>query len=275
MYPHMSSHSSSLQIEIAHLTLRYRRASNPVIEGLNLTFPAEQWTSLLGKSGCGKTTLLRHLASLTDQELISSGQIQLTKSINTTTQTQTQTQTQNETSMNSSLKGKIAYMAQQDLLLPWLSIIDNLCLSEKFDQQRPVDRGQALHLLHEIGLYQQRNARPETLSGGMRQRVALARTLMQEKPIVLMDEPFSALDAVTRHQLQNLAHQLLKGKTVILITHDPFEALRLGDSIYVLNGEPAKAEAIAVPPIPTPRRLDQLDGHAIEQIMQLLGSHDD
>ncbi|MCV5663107.1 ATP-binding cassette domain-containing protein, partial [Escherichia coli] len=76
------------------------------------------------------------------------------------------------------------------------------------------------------------------LSGGMRQRVALARTLMQDKPLVLMDEPFSALDAVTRHKLQTLSAELLKDKTVVLITHDPQEAVRLAHQLYVLQGTP-------------------------------------
>ena len=80
---------------------------------------------------------------------------------------------------------------------------------------------------------------PATLSGGMRQRVALARTLMEDRPIVLMDEPFSALDAITRHRLQDLAAELLVGRTVLLVTHNPLEALRLGHRIYVLSGRPA------------------------------------
>ena len=80
-----------------------------------------------------------------------------------------------------------------------------------------------------------------TLSGGMRQRAALARTLMEDRPIVLMDEPFSALDAITRHRLQDLAAELLAGRTVLLVTHNPLEALRLGHRIYVLSGQPGRA----------------------------------
>ena len=97
---------------------------------------------------------------------------------------------------------------------------------------------------------------PDQLSGGMRQRVALARTLMQDKPVVLMDEPFSALDAVTRHKLQSLACELLRDKTVVLITHDPQEAVRLADNLYVLQGTPASAQSLSVPLTSTPRVLD-------------------
>jgi putative hydroxymethylpyrimidine transport system ATP-binding protein len=94
--------------------------------------------------------------------------------------------------------------------------------------------------------------RPETLSGGMRQRAALARTLMEDRPVVLMDEPFSGLDALTRLRLQALAVELLAGRTVLLITHDPLEALRLGDQVLVMNGRPATLQTLpdlpGVPP---------------------------
>ena len=93
----------------------------------------------------------------------------------------------------------------------------------------------AMSLLESVGLAEYAHAMPQQLSGGMRQRVALARTLMQDKPIVLMDEPFSALDAVTRHKLQTLAAHLLQDKTVVLITHDPQEAVRLAHHLYVLQ----------------------------------------
>ena len=82
----------------------------------------------------------------------------------------------------------------------------------------------------------------------MRQRVALARTLMEDRPVVLMDEPFSALDAVTRHRLQDLAAELLDGRTVLLVTHNPLEALRLGHKVWVLGGRPARLEGPIQPP---------------------------
>ncbi|MCV5261820.1 ATP-binding cassette domain-containing protein, partial [Escherichia coli] len=101
------------------------------------------------------------------------------------------------------------------------------------------NKQRALTLLSQVGLADYPDAKPAQLSGGMRQRVALARTLMQDKPLVLMDEPFSALDAVTRHKLQTLAAELLKDKTVVLITHDPQESVRLAHHLYVLQGTPA------------------------------------
>ena len=89
--------------------------------------------------------------------------------------------------------------------------------------------------IRQVGLEGLTTALPQTLSGGQRQRVALARTLSEDTPVVIMDEPFSAVDAITRHSLQDMAHQLLQDKTVFMVTHDPIEAVRLADRIYVLN----------------------------------------
>ena len=110
-----------------------------------------------------------------------------------------------------------------------------------------------------------KEVRPDQLSGGQRQRVALVRTLLEDRPIVLMDEPFAALDAITRLELQDLACQLLQNRTVLLITHDPLEALRLGHQVYHLRGTPAQlTDAIVLPDSP-PRSLEN------QQLMRLQG----
>ena len=129
-------------------------------------------------------------------------------------------------------------MAQQDLLFPWLKVIDNVCLGARLRHEKK-DYKKAEELLEKVGLLSVKEQLPETLSGGMRQRVAIARTLYEDKPVVLMDEPFSALDAVTRATIQELAFDLLKTKTVLLVTHDPSEAARLCRRILVLKGQPA------------------------------------
>lgn len=160
-----------------------------------MTIPAGQWTVLLGRSGCGKTTILRYLAGLLDEQVKWQGELTATDGI--------------------ALHERIAYMAQQDLLLPWLNVLDNVCLSSRFSNSNSNSAAQkkrASQLLKQVGLADYVFAKPDQLSGGMRQRVALARTLMQDKPVVLMDEPFSALDAVTRHKLQTLSATLLKEK---------------------------------------------------------------
>ncbi|MGR5540940.1 ABC transporter ATP-binding protein, partial [Vibrio campbellii] len=193
-------------------------ADAATLEQLTLNITAGQWTVLLGRSGCGKTTLLRYLAGLLSDRVAVSGKLQV--------------------SDGHGLEHRIAYMAQQDLLMPWLSVLDNVCLSQRFsDRHKEVTVTQsseaALQLLEKVGLAQYSQAMPSQLSGGMRQRVALARTLMQDKPLVLME-----------------------GKTVVLITHDPQEAVRLANELYVLQGSPASALKLAVPATQTPRQLN-------------------
>ncbi|MEZ9544017.1 ABC transporter ATP-binding protein [Vibrio sp. 10N.222.52.C3] len=230
---------NTVGVQLSNASLRYNDSEHATLSGLSLSLNAGKWTVLLGRSGCGKTTVLRYLAGLLDDKVEWQGTL--------------------VTSDELPLTDRIAYMAQQDLLLPWLSVIDNVCLSHRFQNpasDKAVQTNQALELLAAVGLADYANAMPDQLSGGMRQRVALARTLMQDKPVVLMDEPFSALDAVTRHKLQSLACELLKGKTVVLITHDPQEAVRLADNLYVLQGTPANAQSLSVPNTATPRVLD-------------------
>ena len=228
--------AKGMAVKIEDLMLRYNDASTPLFSQLNVELPAGQWTCLLGKSGCGKTTLLRHLAGLLEDNVTWSGNITTSNAL--------------------PLTGNIAYMAQQDLLLPWLNVIDNVCLSARFGKAQKADKQRALALLEAVGLADKSDVMPNQLSGGMRQRVALARTLMQDKPLVLMDEPFSALDAVTRHKLQSLSAKLLEGKTVLLITHDPQEALRLGHQIYMMSGTPASLRGLPVPSNLPPRQFD-------------------
>jgi putative hydroxymethylpyrimidine transport system ATP-binding protein len=190
-----------------------------VFEDLEMAFPAARTTCLLGASGVGKTSLLRLIAGLSTQATGHVGD-----------------------EAGTPLSGRVAYMAQEDLLLPWFSVLQNVCLGARL-------RGESLHesmldrareLLKSVGLGDWESARPGELSGGMRQRVALARTLMEERPLVLMDEPFAALDAITRFEIQALSGRLLQGRTVIMVTHDPAEALRMCHRIHVLSGRPAQ-----------------------------------
>jgi putative hydroxymethylpyrimidine transport system ATP-binding protein len=188
------------------------------------------WTCLLGESGVGKTTLLRTIAGL--EPVRASGHV--------------------ATDRGDPTAGLAAYMAQQDLLLPWLTATQNVALGARLRGERP-DFPRALELLTHAGVADRAEARPAELSGGERQRVALARTLMEDRPIVLMDEPFSALDAITRTRLQDLARNLLAGRTVLMVTHDPFEALRLADEIHVLKRGKNTQEQIIRPSGPAPR----------------------
>jgi len=247
---------NAVTIKISNGYLRYYDEAQPTIAGLNMEITAGQWTCILGRSGCGKSTLLRYLANLLENK------VQWTGEINSQPPCE--------------IKDQVAYMAQQDLLMPWLSVLDNVMLSTKFgaapnqadNPQMMIDKAHSL--LQKVGLADKSGHMPAQLSGGMRQRVALVRTLMQDKPIVLMDEPFSALDAVARYRLQNLAYQLLQDKTVVLITHDPQEAIRLANQLYILQGQPAQAQALAVPTSAAPRKLDAQCAQLQQTIMERL-----
>lgn len=244
----MTGKDYTLNIEKGHL--QYIDAEAPTLSGINMTIPIGEWTCLLGRSGCGKSTLLRYLAGLLNDKANWDGQIVLESM---------------ENRKVISIGDQIAYMGQQDLLMPWLSALDNVLLSTRFAGFGSVStasigkreqREKALHLLDQVGLLDKQSLLPQKMSGGMRQRVAIARTLMQDKPIVLMDEPFSALDAVNRHKLQNLACELLKDKTVLLITHDPQEAIRLASKLYIMHNTPTEAQSLPLPIMAVPRKLD-------------------
>jgi putative hydroxymethylpyrimidine transport system ATP-binding protein len=188
-------------------------AGNPLFEPLTLTVDAGKWTALLGASGVGKTTVLRLIAGLKTaadfKGTIRAGD-------------------------GKELEGRVAYMAQTDLLLPWANVMDNVTIGARLRHQQ-VDQARAERVIDSVGLGAHAGKFPATLSGGQRQRVALARTLMEDRPVVLLDEPFSALDARTRSEMQELASELLVNRTVLLVTHDPAEAARLGHSIYILT----------------------------------------
>ena len=209
---------------------RFAYGERTIFDNLSLDLPAGQWTCLLGPSGVGKTTLLRLIAGL--EPAGAGGSVTADD--------------------GASLAGRIAWMAQTDLLLPWLPVAGNVALGARL-RGEATDRARVATLLDRVGLGDRADALPAALSGGQRQRVALARTLMEDRPVIVMDEPFSALDAITRLKLQALAAELLAGRTVLLVTHDPMEALRLGHRVLVLTGSPATLAEAAAPAGAIPR----------------------
>lgn len=222
-------------ISLEKVCLRYGTRS--IFKNLTWSCAAQQWTCLLGQSGIGKSSLLRLIAGLLPEDSKIEGTFHR--------------------------HPKIAYLGQNDALLPWLNVLDNASLSARLGPYSRTEKKRILerstYLLELVGLAGASRLYPRQLSGGMRQRVALVRALAEDKPIILMDEPFSRLDAITRHQLQNLAAELLKNKTVLLVTHDPTEALRLGDQIDLLSGQPATITTVATLTTPAPRELSRPD----------------
>jgi putative hydroxymethylpyrimidine transport system ATP-binding protein len=205
--------AASSGIVIHDLTLRF--GARIIFAGLNLTVAPGAFVVLLGTSGVGKSSLLKIVAGLARP---TGGRV-------TTTD-------------GGTLAGHVAYMGQTDLLYPWLSVAANVTVGARLRGARP-DMARAMHLLERVGIADRAGALPSELSGGMRQRAAIARTLYEDRPIVLMDEPFSALDTFTRARIQDLAAELLSGRTALMITHDPLEACRLGHHLVVMSGSPA------------------------------------
>lgn len=194
-----------------------------------MTAGAGRWTCLLGPSGTGKSTLLHCFAGLAG-ELSLDGQAVAED--------------------GRPLQGRVALMAQSDGLLPWLTVEQNVTLGARLRRMR-ADRQRARALLARVGLEDLTGRKPHALSGGQRQRAALARTLYEDRPVVLLDEPFSALDVATRARMQDLAAAELGGRTVLHVTHDPAEAARLGERILVLtSGGIAEIGTEGAPPIP-------------------------
>ncbi|EPK4720706.1 ABC transporter ATP-binding protein [Klebsiella oxytoca] len=199
-------------IEVRGLSLRF--GLRPIFDNLTFSIPGGQWSSLLGASGAGKTSLLRIIAGLAKA---SGGEVRASDGL--------------------PIAGRLAWMGQKDLLYPWLSVRDNVSLGARLRGER-IDHLRVTTLLQQVGLEHCADDRPAALSGGMRQRAALARTLYEDRPIVLMDEPFCALDTITRTRIQSLAARLLVNRTVVLITHDPMEACRLSHRLLVLSPAP-------------------------------------
>ncbi len=229
------------------ITLSGRHAidGTPLFE-TEISLPARQWTCLLGPSGIGKSTVLRLILGLETGGAFS-GEIAATD--------------------GKAVHSRVSYMAQSDLLLPWLSVVENVVLGARLRGERP-DMARADSLLDRVGLSAHRTKTPRALSGGMRQRAALARTLMEDRPVVLLDEPFSALDAGTRADMQELAAEVLQGKTVLLVTHDPAEASRLGHQILLMSAQEA-----APWPVPASDPVRALDDAGALQCQAELMAH--
>lgn len=227
------------RLEVRNLTQSFIQKDTrlEVLGTLNFSVDEGQFVALLGPSGCGKSTLFNIIAGLLVPD---TGEIYLNgKRIYGNT-------------------GDFAYMQQKDLLLPWRTVLRNVLIGPEIHNE-PFDtaRAEAHKRLGQLGLSGFENSYPTQLSGGMRQRVALVRTLLFRKEVLLLDEPFGALDAMTRTVMQSILLDIwAEGRqTVLLITHDIEEALLLADKIYVLTARPAILKAEIPIAIPRPRNI--------------------
>ena len=218
-----SKNSKNDILTIKKLTKIYHtnKSEIPAIKDLNLNIKEGEFVAIVGPSGCGKTTLLSILCSLEEK---SQGEIIYTQG-----------------------KQKMGYMLQNDTLFPWLNILDNTLLGLKVEKNITKENIQKVtKLLETYGLKDFIKKYPNNLSGGMRQRVALIRTLATNPDILLLDEPFSALDYQTRLAVSDDVWKIIKKekKTTIMITHDIAEAISMADRIIVLTNRPAKVKSI-------------------------------
>ncbi|WIV17865.1 ABC transporter ATP-binding protein [Paenibacillus polygoni] len=219
-------------IEMKDITHVYvtERGAKLAIESLHLEINEGEFISLVGPSGCGKTTLLSMIAGLL---FPTKGEVRLSGDL------------------IKSPSPKVGYMLQQDYLYPWRTIQENILIGLEITGQLTKDSAQKTsEMLANMGLAGTENLYPSSLSGGMRQRVALVRTLATSPDLLLLDEPFSALDYQTKLQLEDLISDTLRaqGKTAILVTHDLSEAIAVSDKVIVLDKNPGRIRKIFIIP---------------------------
>ena len=213
---------NELLLEVQDLSKNYHNDQSEIkaIDKLTFNVYKNEILAIVGPSGCGKSTLLSILANL---EKESSGKIIKSKDF------------------------KIGYMLQNDSLFPWLTILENACIGLEITKTKTKENTKkVINLLKKYGLYDFKDLYPHSLSGGMRQRVALIRTLATNPDLLLLDEPYSALDYQTRLALSNDMYQIIKNerKSAIMITHNISEAVSMSDRVIVLTKRPCKVKKI-------------------------------
>jgi ABC-type nitrate/sulfonate/bicarbonate transport system ATPase subunit len=234
-----------VRVEVVERTFRTRRGEVHALCNMSLCAAPGEIVAVVGPSGCGKTTLLELICALQAPD---AGTV---------------------------VSQPAALMPQRDLLLPWLGAIDNAALALR---ARGIPRAQARATarpwLVRFGLAEFERTRPAELSGGMRQRISFLRTLLSGKPVLALDEPFAALDAITRQEMQGWLARVLESepRTVVLVTHDVEEAVVLADRVVVMSPRPGRAVAEIDVPLRRPRRRTDREVVALrERALEALG----
>ncbi|KKI94005.1 ABC transporter ATP-binding protein [Bacillus sp. SA1-12] len=232
---------SNSVLKFQHVSFHYEEGKTPILKDFDIQVNEGEFVSIIGPSGSGKSTLFKLVTGL---EQPTEGEIFL------------------RNKLESNRLGKVGYMPQQDLLLPWRTIVENAALPLEINGVNKKEaHKRVLGLLEEFGLKGVEDCFPSDLSGGMRQRVSFLRTILSGSEVLLLDEPFSALDAITRISLQEwlLSKWEKRKETILFITHDVNEALFLSDRIFIFTDMPSsKLEEVKVP-LERPRELKDLN----------------
>jgi ABC-type nitrate/sulfonate/bicarbonate transport system ATPase subunit len=220
--------------------------------GVDLEIGEGEFVSIVGPSGCGKSTLLNVLSGLLAP---TSGEIRLDGSVAT------------------ALLGRVGYMPQRDLLMPWRHVLDNVTVGlEITGTTRREARARATAQLDRFGLAGFERRWPATLSGGMRQRAALLRTFLAGRDLMLLDEPFGALDAITRQSMQKWLLEIWQSdrKTILFVTHDVEEAIYLSDRVYLMSSRPGRIQLCLKIDLLRPRPLEVTTTHSFVTLKRRL-----
>jgi ABC-type nitrate/sulfonate/bicarbonate transport system ATPase subunit len=225
-----------VEIRDVHKAYRVNGQRMEALAGVSLRAAAGTFVTIIGPSGCGKSTLFSIICGLQQPDR---GEIYFDRVL------------------VAERTGMVGYMPQRDLLMPWRRVLDNVILGpEVHGEDLDTARSEAREMLPLFGLEGFANSYPAALSGGMRQRAALLRTFLCRKDVMLLDEPFGALDAITRNALQEWLLQVWERfrYTILFVTHDVEEAAFLSDYVHVLTPRPARVRAEMAIPLPRPRR---------------------